>query len=845
MLGGMSEEPLALLRLHGGAVDLRRRRGHRGEHTFRLTETEASLLGYLAQRPGQPVEKAELMQAVWGWSPQVMSRAVDTAVRRLRRKLGDGSHGPAQILTARGSGYLFQPVPDEALPSPRPPQRLWGREALIERLSRALDEDMVVLSGPPGVGKTALAATLARRTARRVGWVDGSRLEGLHEVLLRALRALQEGDQPALLVVDGAEELGAQGWALLASVEGPVQRLVTARIRPEPARGINVPVPPLPLEVGAEMLRVRAAVPDPEALDPALVRRLVAAVGGLPLGIALVAQALDAVPAEVLAHRLEREAPSELSAAIGEAVDLLPAHARWALVHCLVFAGSFPPLAAQRVLEVEEEVLTALVRASLLEPDPDAMGRLRVLAPVASALRGRFEASPDAGRVRGAHRRYHADRARAVLAQEGPRAIEQLEDELLELDAAARAGPLDEDGLALVHCLVQASRMRGVGEGLAQLVEQEPAAVPPEAVCRLLLDRAQVRACVGREDAAEAMREAAAHARAHGLEARELDARSELALFLLAIAGPTPEIEASVAWGLAQAERLPADAPEAIKARFAGATLAMRLLQHASAERQLESLLEPLRRTEDLHGESLALGTLGVLAGQRGEPGRAVRLLQDASRIAELYGHAVMSMRHQLLRLAWLCTEPGAAGEVQAELDALEARARRLGYPRLRPDIELARGLSYLVEGRLGEAGALLEGARQSLLQVGELRSATLAAGLLGVCAHERGSLIEACAWYQRAADEASAMGANSHEAMWSAHLGLAHQLRGELEMAAQARARADRHAHQLGPAARSVLLHCARPGLAQGPDFRGLQWWPALARILSRATSATAGDGA
>ena len=67
-----------------------------------LTALEFRLLLDLATRAGRVQSRDALLDRVWGYSPNVETRTVDTHVKRLREKLGAGA---AQIETVRGVGY--------------------------------------------------------------------------------------------------------------------------------------------------------------------------------------------------------------------------------------------------------------------------------------------------------------------------------------------------------------------------------------------------------------------------------------------------------------------------------------------------------------------------------------------------------------------------------------------------------------------------------------------------------------------------------------------------------------------------------------------------------------------
>lgn len=75
-----------------------------------LTRTEFRLLLTLVSRPGQVVERAALLAAVWGPEVRHRSRAIDTHIARLRQKLEADPARPRHILTAPYRGYRFVPA---------------------------------------------------------------------------------------------------------------------------------------------------------------------------------------------------------------------------------------------------------------------------------------------------------------------------------------------------------------------------------------------------------------------------------------------------------------------------------------------------------------------------------------------------------------------------------------------------------------------------------------------------------------------------------------------------------------------------------------------------------------
>lgn len=88
-------------------VDARRVRQH-GE-IVHLTPTEFDLLVGLAERPGRVLTRERLLAEVWGYRDGSGARTVDSHVRALRRKLGDGV-----VRTVHGVGYALGEADSEA-----------------------------------------------------------------------------------------------------------------------------------------------------------------------------------------------------------------------------------------------------------------------------------------------------------------------------------------------------------------------------------------------------------------------------------------------------------------------------------------------------------------------------------------------------------------------------------------------------------------------------------------------------------------------------------------------------------------------------------------------------------
>lgn len=68
-----------------------------------LTTREREILRVLAQRPGQPVDRSEIIEP----SQEESNRAVDVQINRLRRKIEEQPAMPVYLQTVRGHGYTL------------------------------------------------------------------------------------------------------------------------------------------------------------------------------------------------------------------------------------------------------------------------------------------------------------------------------------------------------------------------------------------------------------------------------------------------------------------------------------------------------------------------------------------------------------------------------------------------------------------------------------------------------------------------------------------------------------------------------------------------------------------
>jgi DNA-binding response OmpR family regulator len=76
-----------------------------------FTALEFDLLLHFASHPGHVFSRAQLLDAVWGYSHDGYEHTVTTHINRLRAKLEADPMHPALILTARGAGYKMRDAP--------------------------------------------------------------------------------------------------------------------------------------------------------------------------------------------------------------------------------------------------------------------------------------------------------------------------------------------------------------------------------------------------------------------------------------------------------------------------------------------------------------------------------------------------------------------------------------------------------------------------------------------------------------------------------------------------------------------------------------------------------------
>jgi predicted ATPase len=314
----------------------------------------------------------------------------------------------------------------------------------------------VTLTGPAGIGKTALARTVARETAAAPVWyVDLADTEGPELTAAAIARQLGYRDQlPAdatsilvagfrsqagVLVVDTCEHLLPSLALVLHSIreQSPELTVLATSRRPlDLPDEVVVRVPPLQLpdegaqhsldalsRVPAVQLFVERAtqVRSDFALDTTTavdVAEIVRAMEGLPLGLELAAANAEVLDAAGIRDRLDNrlsaiprstafrsKRQTSLTAALDASCVLLTAREKQVLGPLAVFRGTFDLDAVQAVVAPEVgdpyPILASLVRQSMVSHE--GAQTYRLLRPMRDYAAEKVAAGPDSAEIRNRH----------------------------------------------------------------------------------------------------------------------------------------------------------------------------------------------------------------------------------------------------------------------------------------------------------------------------------------------------------------------------------------------------------------------------------------------------------
>ncbi len=397
-----------------------------------LTHTERRLLDALAARHGAAVPKGTLLTEVWGLPPDSQSRTLYSTMDRLRKKVEDDPKHPKHLLTIGRDGYAF--VADPAAPAapaqaiestPVGPSSLVGRHLDAQAVRQALAQHrVVVLHGPAGVGKTALAQEILS-SAVRCDLAEASDHQQVLEAMASSLLLPLRSEEPARefrrltrvaaqtpgLILDGAERAVEALEALLADWPAPHPPVIVTTQRALHLRGaFALHLSPLTADDGVELFLARARVRrpswSPTADETESLQHLVAHLDGLPLAIELATRWSRLVSPQELSirareHRLPLVASEDdprparhhsLESALRWSWDDLSERLRDTLFSLSVAEGGIAVDDVDPLLGLEGlNAIDALADRSLLR---SSGGRILVLRTVARFVRNELARSP-------------------------------------------------------------------------------------------------------------------------------------------------------------------------------------------------------------------------------------------------------------------------------------------------------------------------------------------------------------------------------------------------------------------------------------------------------------------
>ncbi|WP_405103903.1 BTAD domain-containing putative transcriptional regulator [Micromonospora sp. NBC_01412] len=709
------------------------------------------LLRELAERLElhEPLHAELIMAAVASGRQAEALAAYDRVRRALIEQLGVD---PGPQLRYAYEAVLRQQWPPAVAPSPRPtpirqvpagPSDFVGRERELDRIGAALARSVpasmrvVLISGSAGVGKTALALTLAHRL--RDEYPDGQLYADLRsgtsgpatpmEVLGRFLRALgvpagrigpdeEEAsallrsalaDRRMLLVLDNARD-AAQVRALLPGPGGSDALVASRRRLPDLSPWLIVDLATLSTADAVRLMDSTVGAGRVSA-DPESARELAAACGQLPLALRIAAGRLASRPAwttSELAHRLRDENHRLTQLSAGDTSVLasfqlsyqdLSESVRRAFRLCALHPGDDFGVEATAELLGVDQVEADLVLGELLDAN-------MLLQYTAERFRFHDLLGLYAARLLGEEDPADADAARNRLhswsLRTATEAVELLNPGMVRLVASSGGGPFADQEAALRWLDAEAG-------ALLALVEQAADGARPQ-LSWLLADQLRgyflIRRHVDRWlRTAEAGLRAATAAADRAGRAAMLLSRGQAMWALGRHAQALADYRAGER--LSQGSDWPAAAP------YLWHNIGVVRAEQGRLDEAERGYREALRlcgdRTELAAVRALALNGLGAMYADQGQLAEAAECLRDALRINAAAGRtaSVLSTRGNLgMVLRQLGQERAAEKHLTAALAGYRRRSNMHG------ELSTLDELSQLYAQR-GDAARALSAAQQ------------------------------------------------------------------------------------------------------------------------------------
>lgn len=393
-----SPDPAALL-LRACSVDLNRGWVIWSNRVIHLTAIERKLLAYCASHPNRVIPREELLKEVWGYRPSLQTRADSAAVIRLRQKIEADPSEPDHLTTEYGQGYTFRltdrpaETDTEAPPTSVTPRQhgLIGRDREADWLTERLRQPgLLNIAGPPGVGKRTLVEALV--PSKRMFNLDGLDAAGVVQLLCGNLGLTLTGDTPTLTTLvhralarcsdetfvfqlhrdwaPGVDELLHR----LFPPQGSLTAVVVSQLRMPQPNDRTLTLGPLdvssPDSPGVQLLAqlVRSANPLQAAPRPESLWPLAQRVGGLPVGLQLVARRLRILSVDELTRKIDEQRGlkglqrQRLDSLMRIGWSELSAPEQWVLGVCAAFSGPVP------ATWMESLAAGALLEHSVLDP---------------------------------------------------------------------------------------------------------------------------------------------------------------------------------------------------------------------------------------------------------------------------------------------------------------------------------------------------------------------------------------------------------------------------------------------------------------------------------------------
>ncbi|MEV4253436.1 BTAD domain-containing putative transcriptional regulator [Spirillospora sp. NPDC049652] len=657
-----------------------------------------------------------------------------------------------------------------------------GREDELRRIGEMLAHGrLVTLLGPGGAGKTRLAVEAARRQEGEVCFVELATAGTSKEVAPAVVVALgmRRDDQVSdpverlvaglagrrvLLVLDNCEQVVEEAARLAHQLltSCPELRVLTTSREALGVTGeLLCPIPPLPLppddagaHEAADFPAVRLFAERAEAVRPGFVvdegnaadvRRICAALDGMPLAIELAAARLRSLPVAEVAARLDdrfrllsrgsRAAEPRhqtLRAVVGWSWDLLDEDERALARRLSVFSGGWTRETARAVCAVPdaEELLEGLADKSFVRT-PDGV-RFHMLETIRAFCAERLDEAGETSDLRAAHVRYFLELAeRADPELRGSRQLEwlaRLTDEHANLHAALRRAVRDDQrgAMRLVAALSWYWWLRGRVDAaplVEELLGRIGSDVPSDLEEEYVLCAANALTA-GASGASAAAWMARANTLVEAIR-RPLRRPSLMVLWALT-AGPDPD-------------SLPAYADWIGEDPWTQALIKMSdgyMLQFrgrlAEAEASCAAAVEGFRALGDRWGVANSLDPQAYIADRLGDRERALRLLDEALTLTRDLG-ALEDTSDLLARRGEVHLRHGDLAAASADLESARELSLRAGTPDKTAAAYHGLGQVARLNGDMDEARRLFETALTGFVSERFLAVATRAAAKVGL----------------------------------------------------------------------------------------------------------------